>query len=291
MNRCSLSVAVGLLVAVAAVGQADQPTVRVFILSGQSNAGGNGNGDQLTPAQRQTDPEVIISYGRGDWQTLAPRKLRKPKSKFGINNSIFGVELSFARAIKRAYPDDIIAICKVGIRGGTSIVAWEKHTDRPGWLEDLEKLGNADRAPLNLYATVIRDTRKGIETLRQRDDVGSVLLSGMLWCQTERDAGSVEFSKAYRQNLTNLINHVRADLDSPELPFLFFDQHVERKPGREHMKASLRAVDEQVPFTALVPNNDLPTYEGVHFDTQGIWELGERFARAFLAMPGAPASR
>ncbi|MBT8042267.1 MAG: hypothetical protein HKP10_04710 [Kiritimatiellales bacterium] len=256
----------------------------MFILSGQSNAAGNGNGDDLTAAQRKIDPEVLITFSDGVWEPLAPIKLKKPKAKFNINNTIFGTELSFAKAIKQAYPDDIIAICKVGVCGGTSIVAWEKDTDRPGWLDELDRLGNTSRAQMKLYETVINDTLKGIETLRQREDVGEVVLSGMWWCQTERDGSYLEFSEAYKKNLTNLINNIRKDLQAPNLPFLFFDQHIERKPGREVLKKNLRAVAAEVPFTALIDNNDLPKYEGIHFTTQGIWTLGERFAQAHLEM-------
>ena len=41
------------------------------------------------------------------------------------------------------------------------------------------------------------------------------------------------------------------------------------------MKADLYAVDQEIPFNALVENNDLPTCEGVHFTTEGILTLGE----------------
>jgi hypothetical protein len=259
-------------------------TVRLFILSGQSNAGGNGNGDLLTAEQANIDPDVLFSFGRGGWKPMAPVKLNKPKSKFKINNSIFGTELSFAKAIKKAYPNDIIAICKVGICGGTSIVAWEKNTDRPGWIEDLKKLENESRAPKKLYSQVINDTLQGIETLKKRKDVGEVIIGGMWWCQTERDGKVMEFSKAYKKNLTNLINNIRTDLKEPNMPFMFFDQHIKGRITEKAMKGSLRAVDKELPFTALVENNDLPTYEGVHFTTEGIWILGERFAEAYLKM-------
>lgn len=259
-------------------------TVRFFILSGQSNAGGNGNGDLLTAEQANIDPDVLLSFGRGGWKPMAPVKLNKPKSKFKINNSIFGTELSFAKAIKKAYPNDIIAICKVGICGGTSIVAWEKNTDRPGWIEDLKKLENESRAPKKLYSQVINDTLQGIETLKKRKDVGEVIIGGMWWCQTERDGKVMEFSKAYKKNLTNLINNIRTDLKEPNMPFMFFDQHIKGRITEKAMKGSLRAVDKELHFTALVENNDLPTYEGVHFTTEGIWILGERFAEAYLKM-------
>ncbi|EDM28452.1 hypothetical protein LNTAR_11066 [Lentisphaera araneosa HTCC2155] len=56
------------------------------------------------------------------------------------------------------------------------------------------------------------------------------------------------------------------------------------KLGRDELKKSLRKVNENVAFTALVESEDLATYEGVHFTTEGIWVLGERFAEAYLKM-------
>ncbi len=287
MKKNIVLIGAAFLTAVAFLGSAqaaEQKTARVFILSGQSNAGGNGNGDQLTAQQGKIDPEVLISFGKGKWQPMAPKKLHKPKTKFKIYNAIFGTEMSFSKALKKAYPNDIVAILKVGVSGGTSIVAWEKNTDRPGWMRDLKVLENEQHAKKKLYNTVIQDTFKGIETLKQRKDVGKVIISGMWWCQTERDGKELEFSKAYQKNLTNLINNIRGDLKEPNLPFMFFDQHMEKRQTKAEMKASLRAVDKEVSFTALVENNDLPTYEGVHFTTDGLWTLGERFAQAYLEM-------
>lgn len=259
-------------------------TVRLFILSGQSNAGGNGNGDELKQSQKELDPEVLLAFNSGQFMTMAP--IKKNKAKFKIQNSIFGTELSFSKKLKQAYPNDIIAICKVGIRGGTSIVAWEKDRTRPGWKEELKVLGIEEASQRMLYQEIIDGVNKGIENLKNRKDVKDVIIFGMWWCQTERDSSFVEFSKAYEKNLTNFINNLRQDFNTPRLPFLFFDQHIKgkNKLGRDELKKSLRKVNENVAFTALVESEDLPTYEGVHFTTEGILVLGERFAEAYLKM-------
>ncbi len=106
----------------------------------------------------------------------------------------------------------------------------------------------------------------------------------MWWCQTECDGKLMEFSKAYKKNLTNLINNIRTDLKESKLPFLYFDQHIKGIKTKNVMKENLRAVNKELPYTALIENNDLPSYEGVHFTTEGIWTLGERFAGAYLKM-------
>lgn len=199
-------------------------TVRLFILSGQSNAGGNGNGDELKQSQKELDPEVLLAFNSGQFMTMAP--IKKKKVKFKIQNSIFGTELSFSKKLKQAYPNDIIAICKVGIRGGTSIVAWGKDRTRPGWKEELKALGIEEASQRMLYQEIIDGVNKGIENLKKRKDVKEVIISGMWWCQTERDSSFVEFSKAYEKNLTNFINNLRQDFNTPRLPFLFFDQHI-----------------------------------------------------------------
>ena len=262
---------------------AKKKTVRLFILSGQSNAAGNGNGEQLSPEDLKIDPEVLI-YRGGDnpWQPMYPEKLTRPKQKFNIESLKFGAELAFSKELKKAYPDDIIAVAKVAVAGGTSIIAWEKDRDRPGWMEDLTLVGSERKAPLNLYDTLISDTSKGVALLKERKDVSRVIISGMLWLQTESDGNNRKSARAYGRNLTNLIKNVRADLKQPKMPFMFFDVHMENnKETRDIIRNALRRVVKNVPFAGLVLNNDLPTYEGVHFNTEGMMELGRRFAAKY----------
>ena len=78
--------------------------------------------DGLLPALK-IDPEVLI-YRGGDnpWQPMYPEKLTRPKQKFNIESMKFGAELSFSKELKKAYPDDIIAVAKVAVAGGSSII-------------------------------------------------------------------------------------------------------------------------------------------------------------------------
>jgi hypothetical protein len=265
-------------------------TVRVFILSGQSNAGGNGNGDELTAEQIQTNPEVLVFFGgkKAAWQPMYPKKQKK--EKFNIDALQFGTEMSFSKAIKKAYPNDIVAICKVALSGGTSIVAWEKNHDKEGWKEELEAVGSTRRAfnedgtlRRHHYNELIDDTKRAIEQLNERDDVTEVIISGMWWVQTEADGKHLQSATNYEKNLRTFVKNVRQDLDVKNMPFLFMDTHIKNNERtRAIMTEGFKKIEKDMPQTGMVQSKDLPTYEGVHFTTEGIWELGERFAEKYL---------
>lgn len=277
-------------------------TARLFILSGQSNAGGNGNGDLLSSEDAALDPEVLIYRGNmgevaasRSFESMAPGTLKKPKTKFEIERLIFGPELSFAKEIKKAYPADIIAVAKVAVRGGTSILAWEKDHSRPGWRDELRNVGNENAVFLedgqirHMYQELIDDTKHAVELLKAREDVSDVVVCGMVWVQNENDGKREESARNYRRNLKALIENVRADLGVPQMPFLFMGVHQEEPAEtRALLQQGLVEITSEVPNTALIPSKDVEKFpENVHFNTAGILDLGRRFSSAYLSMVNA----
>ena len=266
-----------------------QKNVKLFILSGQSNAAGNGNGDDLSESQIKTDPEVLIYRGRdSNWEEMYPQ--RKGKPKFDIKDKKFGVEMSFSKELKKMYPDDIIAICKVGVRGATSIIAWEKDHDRSGFKKDMLEIMKVEsldtkKKQVHLYHDIINGVKKGIGLLKLKSEISAIEVSGMLWLQTEKDGRLESSAKAYKQRLRNLIENVRTDLNSPNLVFMYMDSHCDSDhDNRNIMKKDFRDLANEMKRIGLVENNDLPTYEGVHFTSEGLWTLGERFKDKYLEM-------
>ncbi len=260
---------------------------RVFILSGQSNARGRGQLADLEPAQRAPVPHALIHFGERDWLPLPANSRGKGRTR----DEGFGVELSFARALREQHPDDLVAICKTAISVGTPIVAWEKDHQRPGFLDDLNelnklaKLKNKQGQVRHLYNELVQSTKRAVAQLQARDDVAAVHLSGFLWLQNESDVKSLRASRQYQARLQQLVANLRNDLEAPGLPALVMDFHIAGPDANvKAIKEGLRAAERQTPHLRVIPCEDLPTIEGIHFNSQGLWTLGLRFADAYRAL-------
>ena len=91
-------------------------------------------------------------------------------------------------------------------------------------------------------------------------------------------------ANAYEQNLTNLINSMRNDLDAPNLPF-----SIGRIGTNWTYSATVRNAQSNVSSnlanTRLVETSDLSLLvDGAHYDTAGMITLGERFAESIIGL-------
>ncbi len=109
-------------------------------------------------------------------------------------------------------------------------------------------------------------------------------LKGVLWHQGESDQGNPD---AYLGKLQSLIANLRADLNSPNLPFIAGQI---AKDGA--INAEIAKLPDATHSTAFVSSKDLATTDGTHFDTKSQILLGERYAEVMAALqaklPPAP---
>ncbi|HMP75736.1 MAG TPA: sialate O-acetylesterase [Kiritimatiellia bacterium] len=255
-------------------------TVRLFILTGQSNAGGKGVGSELPAEYRNLGPDVL-AFGKG-FKELAPLR-PYPRKGFGTDNTAFGAEITFAYFAKKAFPDDIICIAKQ-TEGACSIVAWDKHWQRPEWKSDLARVKNENKEPQ--YPDLMRVIQDAQAALKAHPGAGTVELAGVLWVQSERDDNHPGTAADYEKNLRALIANLRADTKVADLPFLFADANG--RQNLEVLRAGMRRVAAEVPNTALVSIEGLPRGDNVHYNAAGQVELGRRFSEAYLKMVGRP---
>lgn len=256
----------------------EKKTARLFILSGQSNAGGAGVGSELPAELKKLDPEVLMCgrHVRG-LQPLQPYRRRG----FGADNTAFGAELVFAKRMKEAYPDEIICVVKQ-TKGGCSIIAWDMDWRREAWTADLKLADNVQKGAQ--YPLLMEKIREAVAALKASQQVGHVEYGGFLWIQSERDDHHPRTAAMYEANLRKLIANVRADLDSPDLPFLFADANVRRNP--KVMRDGMKRIAAETPRTAVVSIQGLTKRDAVHYDTRGQITLGGRFADAYLEIVG-----
>ena len=114
----TLTVMVCVITSVVLTAQAKP--LKAFILSGQSNMDGYGAPGDL-PEHLQPPFEDIPFFVDSEWGPMR------------VENSRHGVEISFARAMAEAWPDERIVIVKYAV-GGTSLLAWD-----PYWTWDEAK--------------------------------------------------------------------------------------------------------------------------------------------------------
>ncbi len=239
--------------------------LRVFLLMGQSNMVGHGKADKLPPPYNEPHPRVRI-WAKGKWQYLIPK-------------SNFGPEVSFAHEMATLFPSDTIGIIKVAV-SGTGIDAW-----KPDWQwSAASKTGDA------LKGSLYRDMINAVSGAHQ---VSDFKLCGLIWKQGDRDARKLELSESYQQRFMELVEHLRADLATPELPVFvltYFDvagiearrELVEKlRPNGLSLYISQAEVSSYLKNAFPVFHGLLPTiFDHVHFNSEGQITLGKMTAAA-----------
>ena len=195
---------------------------KVFLLAGQSNMDGRGDASNLTKddlkqlafAQKRIHfyYKGTVNNGKEPLIIDGPLDVTDPwpfvKDKFRLNKC-FGPELFFGLALSKAYPKEKFLFVKRS-QGGTSLYgAWN-----PNWTLEKAKLKSEENKP-KLFEDFITTTDAQLSKLPP----GSFEIIGMLWVQGESDSSPLP-SSTYGQNITALIQKVRAYYSVPDMPFL-----------------------------------------------------------------------
>jgi len=243
-------------IAVASDRSSENKPIKVFLLGGQSNMVGVARSAELPEGLREACPDVLI-FGEGEWVPL------KPGDKFGP-------EITFARAMSEAWPDERIGILKHA-RHGASMLDWD-----PDWTLERAKITELERfGPLY---------RQLMERVQQARETANIEVVGTLWMQGERDCAYEAVAREYFDNLNKLVERIRQDLDAPELPFVYgqVSQRNSRSVFRYVVRDAQARFEKAASFVTMVGTDDLPKPDNLHFDVVGTMELGRRYARAFL---------
>jgi hypothetical protein len=261
--------------------------VKVYIVAGQSNAVGHASRAYLLPEKlKAPQMNVMFWYEEGPsdsvnnplkriasegWEPLM-YQTDPDHHTFGNFLSGFGPEIKLGKVLSNATLDDT-AIIKFGINATTLANAW--NASAPGVLytdmmdvidEALFELGN-----LGLHAE----------------------LAGFFFMHGEWDAISTADAAAYENNLTDFIQHVRTDLNTPDLPFIigrvnkwiFLSPFGISQANVDLVRQAQEAVAGNDAFATLCDTDDLEVnFEFVHFTAAGEVLLGHLFAVAYLGL-------
>ena len=273
--------------------QTQNPAI-VFLVAGQSNAGGCG----------VYSPEMHKELGRDEKRPLVPGTTASeiglptdaaaythsyiwmPKTGFErldpmVNTrppergmKMHGMELPVAHRLEKRFPDNDIYLIKHGPSGRNL------HTD---WNPAREG---------GHYSKFLDSTRKGLTQLAK--EYPEVRVIGLYWDQGEADTGHAD---AYADNLTNFIAKFRQDSGIPELK-VFIRKHIYRSGGMEKIIAAQEAVAAKdknsflldIELETLEKNYATWSYtpDNIHINSKAFVELARILMEDVLKNPPLP---
>jgi len=281
-------------------------TYKVYFLGGQSNMDGYGYVKDLPQDLNRPQSDVMIFHanpapdaipvdGRGIWAPLKPGHGAgfKTDGKSNTYSNRFGVELSFAQAVKELAPDENIALIKIS-RGGTSI-AIDAAGNFGCWDPDFEK-GTGKGQGINQYDHFLAGMRRALQTsdIDQDGEADTLIPAGILWMQGESDAAyTEEIARQYESNLKRLMDLIRATLLTDDLPVVVgrISDSGDNPEGKVWKYGEI-VRDAQASFVkkdkraALVTSTDEYGYsDRWHYNSAGYLDLGRKFAQALWKLP------
>jgi hypothetical protein len=282
--------------------------IPIYIVAGQSNAGGFAtNSDLLTAAQRLPQSNVLYPGPAGpawqspiQWANLqAPTQYGPDGSGGGPNTSPsqnlyghgFGPEYTLGQTLSSLQGNETVGIVKYS--GGTN-------------LHDHWQPTFAGSSSYNPYNELMSRVNQSLAFLpfQHGGDTGTV--AGFFWMQGEADAQDQRTTQQYETDLINFIAQVRADLGNPNLPFVYGLINDAAGSNDQIRQAQMDVASnvnngfaDKVPNTYLVNTdsfqrdsstivgydaNNNPVYDTVHFTNQGEMDLGAAMAQGYMSI-------
>ncbi|HKJ78490.1 MAG TPA: sulfatase-like hydrolase/transferase, partial [Prolixibacteraceae bacterium] len=265
------------------VESAEAQKIKVFLLAGQSNMDGRGDGSKLTDQEKEklveAQKNIQLAY---NWNPVKPLDITIPKpyirEKFKLEK-VFGPELFFGLGLAESMPDEKILLIKRSI-GGTSLYGcWN-----PNWTEEKAALMNEANSP-KLYSDFVNYINEVLSDYKEDE----YEFCGMLWVQGETDSNVSKFgplpSESYGQNLQNLIREIRKDTKVDDLPFMMLQvgsgkvvEGMQEAAGTmENVTLIQQSKDPDSPL--YLPGYGPPTG---HYNYEGMKKIGIRFKDVYL---------
>lgn len=234
-----------LLAPVASAEDAKTPDL-VFLCIGQSNMSGRAPMKEGDDAVMEG---VLLLNAEGAWEPAKHPLNRYGTDRKSVRMQRFGLAGPFARKLRAAMPDKTIGLI-VNARGGTQIEEWAKGR--------------------KLYENSLNRVRKLKDTK----------VAGVLWVQGFNNAGDNE----YLGKLEKLVDDLRADLSSPDLPIVAGQVPL---PQAAPVNRQIVQLPERRKRTGAATNEGYAKCDAFHYDRDSYIRLGERMAAAYLRLIGA----
>ncbi|GJM19862.1 MAG: hypothetical protein DHS20C14_20750 [Phycisphaeraceae bacterium] len=250
---------------------ADATPVRVIIMAGQSNMVGEFGLSELDFEgfdYALPQPSILYDYRiQGIEKPDGFGPLEPHLDQPGAETSTYSCELTFGRDLDQSNTQGQIAIIKVAVGGSNLAARW--HPSIGG----------------DLYDFMIDKVTRSLDDLVTMGYEPEIV--GFGWIQGDGDLWVTSYVLAYEQNLHDLINATRTDLNAPDMHVMVSQTHINHnKPSNlvaimRDAKANFCTNDHSA---SLIDTDDLSFRDnGIHFDGTGRLIIGQRMAAAFLA--------
>ena len=245
--------------------------IPVFVVAGQSNAVGAGTGyTALSSNLKVVQPNVLYSGPQESavsWASLSPPTQTAQMVWPWDPKGGFGPELMIGKTISDASGGQLVAVTKYAINGTNLYGNWNPHTNG------------------SYYSSMRARVNDALAKLPQQLPGTTGKVAGFFWMQGESDAIDRRTTAQYQADLTNLIEHVRADFGDPNLPFII--GRITTPYGDGHsIRDAQAAVAANVPHTFMLDTDSYeqnPRPELGHYSTQGMVDLGIGFGNGYIS--------
>ena len=190
--------------------------------------------------------DVYLLNGKDQWEEASNPLNRYSTIRKGLNMQKLNPGHTFAETMLKKQRGVSIGLV-VNAKGGSKIDQWGKETQ--------------------FYKEAVRRAKAAQER-------GT--LKGILWHQGESDANSPE---GYLKKLVALVENLRKDLGEPDLPFV-----AGQVNGVPAINDQIAGLPDELDHTGYVSSKGLTTKDRWHFDSEGMKELGKRYAEAMLKL-------
>ena len=262
-----VSASVAIVAAILALAVPAAAIDSVVILFGQSNAVGSAPSSDLKASDATIPDNCEI------WASANPDTITQLADFY--QRPTFGPEVGLAHWLCPLYFPERLVIVKYAI-GGTSLYAWS-----PIWtFDNAEITQNGADGPLYSYLLGhVATVTAGRE----------VAYAGVFMHQGERDAAYLTAALRWRQNFEVLVDALRADLATPDLPIVY---GLINPPTGLPYAWTAGAVNRVVQGQLDAPQTRVGVYpvtvealtklpDGIHYDAPGMQWLGRRMGEVF----------
>lgn len=247
----SMTLALGALVAGV---MADEAPLKVFVFAGQSNMLGKRAKAADLPTELQGEQKDALFFNGTEWTPLAPGKTEVEG---------FGPEISCAKVLASRLKEPI-GVIKHSVGGTTLGHQWAPSNPKSLFIE------------LRAKVKAAQGSRK-------------IEIVGMFWMQGESDAQKQVLAEPYQKNLEAFIKTARQEFASSNMVFVAgrVNPEPEKFPFVDVVRKAQEACNDA--RYAFIDCDSLPKGpDHLHYTTQGVVEMGNRFAEAALKLITAP---
>jgi hypothetical protein len=225
----------------------------LYLMMGQSNMSGRG---KVEAEDKTSHPRVLMFATNDVWQSATEPVTHDRPKMLGV-----GPGLAFGKTLAEKYPEATIGLVPCSV-GGTPLSRWEKGGD--------------------LYASAVRRAQLAMR-------VG--VFKGVIWHQGESDSSPGK-AETYGKRLDQMIRDLRADLGSPDLPFVagqlgefLLTRGSNNVAEVQLVNDTIAKIPSRVPHTGFVSSTAL-NHKGdaLHFDAASQRELGRRYAKEMIEL-------